>query len=294
MRHALVHKKNTRTISPELTSGIKDALIRVDNLSLDEPNEALTDFWVQCVRDTSGEWQNYTSLKSKSGFNYFFGRQSTINLTDARAVRYIEANIRIRRRLYHEIPGVLEMGMGDFESWLRDLHSDMTYKATYEGNFPRNVPTHTVIVNAEVKPIAEQYGDPYFTGEANGPKFKGIPPYMLPRDEKEGGLISHYYPLLEYKTFYLKAAHNVFCDIVTHPIVGCDDYFKKVAYLFQILINLHLFVNVNNSLYMNIVNAFLEIAGTNGIEHGILDFVGMRLQPDRFSEYFLDQINHRS
>lgn len=293
MRHAIVQKKNTHAIPQDLALGIENALKRLDKVSVTMPSKDLTDFWVQCVRDTNGEWQDYVNLKSKSGFSYFFGRQNTVDINDVQAISYVKANLRIRRRLYREIPEIPQMSIDDFYHWLRDLHSDMTYKTTYEGNFPRNVPTHTAIVNAEVKPIAKKYRDPYWTGITQGPNFSGIPPEMLPRDVQEGDVISHYYPLLEHKVFYLEAAHKLFCEIVTHSDVGSRDYLKKVACLFQILINLHLFVNINNSLYMNITNAFLEIADINGIEHGILDFVAMRLQPDTFSKYFLDKVAAR-
>lgn len=277
--------------SPEFLDGVAGASRRLNLNIISARNHIQTDFWKQCVRDTTGRWEQYTSVKSKSGFRYFFGRQSEVDFDNVLETRYLEVNIEIRKRLFAEMPQVLKMNVKDFEQWLRSLHADMIYKHVYEGNFPRNVPTHTPIVRAEIIPIASLYNDPYAFGRTKGPNFAHIPAAALPKDLEEGDIINHYYPLLQYKDAYLKAAHKVFCSIVIHSKPGSIDYLRKVSYLFQLLINLHLFVNINSSLYMNLVNALLEVGGISGIEHGLLDFVAMRLQPDTFAAYFIDQLD---
>jgi hypothetical protein len=74
----------------------------------------------------------------------------------------------------------------------------------------------------------------------------------------------------------------------TDAFANQEEYVHKVARFFQLLINLHLFAAVNVSLYMNMADGLLEIAGLRGIEHGMVDFVAFRLQPDSFERYFYD------
>jgi len=254
-----------------------------------EKQEA-THFWRQCVRDTTGRWQGYVDIKSKLGSSYFVGCQKDVNYGNDSDVRYLAANLRVRERVYGEIQQIPEMSVGEFEEWLRSLRHDMAYKPMRDEDFPRHVPTHTPIVLGEVLLIAQLYDDPYWKREVLGPVLGDIPRHMLPRDELRNGIIEHYYPDLIHKHVYLRHIHKMLKEIIAHEVPGDETYLGKIAYFFQLLVNLHLFVNINNSVYMNIVNALLEIGGCSGIKHGILDFVALRLQTDNFSKYFISQV----
>jgi len=65
-----------------------------------------------------------------------------------------------------------------------------------------------------------------------------------------------------------------------------------IASYYQYGINMHMFENVNQSLFTNQANAMLKLLGLKPIEHGILDFVAMRLQPKNFLNYFIDEVNY--
>lgn len=248
-----------------------------------------TDFWQQCVRDTTGKWEAYKHLKSKSGFNYFRGRQAHVDYNNPLEMKYLEANLRVRSKFYAELPEVLEMDISEFRQWIESLHEAMRYQYTYTGIFPRFTDTHTPIVKLEVIPLAEEYNDPYFTLETQGPNFLELPRGAQPRDVLVGEIIYHHYPGLEYAEEYLNVILKSLKEILGFRLTR-GQYVRKVAHIYQLLTNLHLFVNINSSLYMNITNGLLEIAGIKGIEHGILDFVGMRLQPENFQAYFFDEL----
>jgi hypothetical protein len=288
------HLSNSFTVLPvseKFKQGLYKALKNLEDVREDVIAQEQTYFWTQCIRDSTGKWDSYTNIKSKSGSNYFVGSQPFIDYANKQEADYLNANIRIRERLYLDFIDVPEMNIDEFEKWLRELHQKMAYKYVFEGNFPRHVATHTPIVRGVVQSVAEQYNDLYKNGLSEGPHFNNIPAYAFPRDVVNSeGLIDHYYPELEWRSFYLEEARKTLVSIITSPSVGDDEYLENIAYLFQVLINLHLFVNINSSLYMNMVNALLEIAGRKGVEHGILDFVCMRLQPETFSRYFIDQL----
>ncbi len=208
-------------------------------------------------------------------------------------VSYIEANLRLRNKFYHDIPKVMEMNVDSFAAWLAALHECIAYKYAYPGEFPlpRDVTTHTIIIKNEVTPLAKKYNDPYASGATKGPVFDGFPADALPTDTVDGPNIVHHYPVQKYSSLYLREAHATLKQLTNTTETGGEMYVQKVAYLLQVLVNLHLFVNINMSLYMNIANAMLDIGGIAGMEHGILDFVAMRLQPVAFHAYFVDELH---
>ena len=62
------------------------------------------------------------------------------------------------------------------------------------------------------------------------------------------------------------------------PIVVID----KIAEFYQYASNARPFTQINNSVFMNMANAMLEMHGLAGIPHGILDHIAQRIEPEKF------------
>lgn len=248
-------------------------------------------FWQQCVRDIDGKWHKYTHIHSMERTKYFFGSQPTIDYTNATAVNLLLANISVRQALYDTLrEGGIEDAVS-FRQWLIDLRSMMEYRPTEEWKLSVHATTtHTDIVLQDVIPIAKLYDDPYSPQSASaGPVFDNIPREALPIDVRDGGCITHTYPSLDYCDYYFEAALRQLNKLQT---IANDQksYIHSVAHLYQLLVNLHYFPSINTSLYMNIANGLLELVGLQGVEHGIKDFVAMRLQPSNYQQYFHDEV----
>lgn len=251
-------------------------------------------FWNQCVRFVE-EDINYPQLNvkinlSRYGGKLFHGQQSRVQYSNHDEARYLKANINTRKLFYNSLLMVETMSVIDFTAWLGRLHKSMQYRKV-DGLVKRQLFTerHASIVKKNVLPIAEVYGDSY-NSIGGGPIFKGIPPMMLPRDEIENGKIVHFYPDPEKcSDVYLRLALAVLKDLLASHYANKEEYVYKVAYFLQLLVNLHRFLAVNFSLYMNMANGLLELIGIDGIPHGLIDYVALRLQPESFQRYFYDQ-----
>jgi hypothetical protein len=247
-----------------------------------------TSFWRQCVRDTSGKWAAYANQKSAYDVPYFRGRQETYKTPEER--KYLLAHLDTRRAFYEGLADVEQMSLEDFRNWLEVLRALLEYRNSESALHEKSITDkHTKIVAQEIMPLAQKYGDPYFSGVLQGPVFEGLPKASLPYDEERDGLVYHHYPSLDYADDYLQHALDTLKSLLrTDAFANQEEYVHKVARFFQLLINLHLFAAVNVSLYMNMADGLLEIAGLRGIEHGMVDFVAFRLQPDSFERYFYD------
>lgn len=251
-----------------------------------------TNFWRQCVRDIDGSWDKYVKILSLEGARYFYGSQPEINYKEQYEVDLLWANIDVRHKIYSTFASRIPSNLTEFKTWIESLHSIMEYRPTEAWKLDVHATTtHTQVVLQDVSQLAKEFNDSYGNG-VTGPVFAGFPVESLPVDEIEGALIRHTYPSLEYKDVYMEAAYLQLVDLLCKSHTK-RSYIYGVAYFYQILINLHYFPSINTSLYMNIANGLLEIAGINGIEHGIKDFVAMRLQPDTYGAYFYQEIAGR-
>ena len=252
--------------------------------------QARIEFWKQCVRDIDGRWAKYTGQKSAYGVPYFHGTQTNIH-TLAEEL-YLRANRDARLSFYEHLGEVESMDLPDFLYWLETLRCLIEYRAVPSQQHECGcTAAHSEVVQEQVIPLAATYNDPYVNQKAFGPIFKDFPKEALPRDKAIGTKIHHHYPPLEYQDVYIGEALTTLKRIVSNKHAGSKDYVYDVAYFFQLLINLHLFAAINMSLYMNMANGLLEIAGLTGISHGILDFVAFRLQPENFQRYFYSQVS---
>jgi len=51
-----------------------------------------------------------------------------------------------------------------------------------------------------------------------------------------------------------------------------------------------MFEAVNQSLFANHANVMLELIGFERIPQGVIDFAAMRLQPENFIKFFIDEV----
>ncbi len=249
-----------------------------------------TRFWRQCARDTQGLWVRYADQKSAWGVPYFHGKQEMYKTPQEH--KYLLAHLDARRAFYDGLLDVPSMELADFRLWLETLRCLLEYRKQESTLHEKSVTDkHTEIVREQVIPLAKKYHDPYATGAASGPVFAGFPKASLPYDETKDGRIYHHYPSLDYTDEYLGEALDTLKEALREDeIDDREAYIRHIAYFFQVLINLHLFAAVNSSLYMNLCDGLLEIGGLEGVEHGILDFVAFRFQPETFQDYFYDSV----
>lgn len=257
-------------------------------------NQEPTDFWQQCVRDIDGKWTKYTGLRSLENTRYFYGHQPHIRYENPAEVNLLQINIDIRHEVYRTLGDVVFMNARDFQKWLESLRYKMQYRPTEEWKLEVHATTtHTDVVIQDIMPIAKEYNDPYALSLSSGPLFDGFPKAALPIDEVEGDFIKHTYPSLEFSELYFNAALGQIKNLYNERH-DRDPYIRGVANVYQLLINLHYFPSINTSLYMNIANGLLEVADIRGVDHGIKDFVAMRLQPKNYQDYFHLEVLRRN
>jgi len=274
----------------EIVLDIPAAIKRLDAVRGLVAAKEMTDFWHQCVRDIDNKWGDYTKIRSLEGTRYFYGHQPSIDYSNKGELNLLLVNINIRTDIYITLQNDIPKNVADFQNWIISLRSKMEYRPTEEWKLDIHATTtHTDIVKQDVIRIAREYEDPYAKGIVAGPVFTEFPDAAQPKDEADGEYIRHTYPSLEYKDIYFEAAHLQLLNLLSSRHTK-QSYIYGVALLYQLLINLHYFPSINTSLYMNIVNGLLEIAGIKGVDHGIKDFVAMRLQPNNYQRYFYDEV----
>lgn len=141
--------------------------------------------------------------------------------------------------------------------------------------------------------MAQKYNDPYIN---KGTQVVHLPKIDLkgcPMDKWKNNQVIHYYPDPKYFDQYLQIMKSKLEQFVLRINHKVD---KKtlgiIANYYQYGINMHMFEDINQSLFANQANAMLKLLGLRPIEHGIIDFVAMRLQPENFSKYFIDEVSH--
>jgi hypothetical protein len=258
-------------------------------------NQQPTDFWRQCVRDASGRWERYSGHSSRFGVKYFRGYQPNVDYSNPAEVEYLRASFETRRKFYETLPSVTDMGLEDFRAWLEELRSSIQYRPTEEWLHQRfATPAHDLLVREQVLPIAHIMGDPYVVGVSKGPVFEGIPENAQPHDELIDGKIVHNYPTLKHSEAYFSEALVQLKELMSNQNLSRDEYLEGIENFYQLLTNLHYFAAMNASLYMNMANGLLEVAGIKGIENGIIDFVALRLQPANFQQYFAFEVDSQT
>ena len=71
--------------------------------------------------------------------------------------------------------------------------------------------------------------------------------------------------------------------------ISAEDVLTDIAKHYQYGANMRPFNHINNSLFMNEVNTYLQITGLPKMTQGeYLDHAAQRMQPENFVNYFID------
>ena len=175
----------------------------------------------------------------------------------------------------------------------------------FRSGLPRTAETnnfekvHSNIVK-QANELSQKYGisDPFtrtwrFKGII---KLKDIPENALPSNQYYNlfenpydAFIANDHPLWEHSDYYFIKMMEALkkCDKSIHDHKAL---IRNLSEFYQYSINLMPFESINNSLFMNIVNMFLEESGLKGIHHEHIDFAAFDLQQDTFLLYFYDKV----
>ena len=252
-------------------------------------NKRMLRFWGGLVRDSNGKWLKYYF----EGYKYFqYGIQLKPDLTNKNDIYLINASIKQIRAF---IQGLINQDFKDYKTWLKTLHRKQIYNKNEIGTITRRrfaLIIHSRIVLNAVIPLTVKYHDPYTN--------KGVQIIYLPKVDKEGlpkdiweneKEVFHYYPDPKFLNQYLEVMQEKLQDIITsNSEISDHKLLSSIASYYQYGINTHMFENINQSLFANQMNALLQVFGYNPINHGILDFVAMRLQPVNFVKYFINEV----
>lgn len=295
-----VNTQIDRTLKPDRNTLIQSALqyynrVKVSVLKQNETNPDLQEYWTGYIRDASGRWSKY----HKIGDDYFIGTKPQINFRDKKDIQLIIKSLAISENFIKAISD-LEQGMTDrqFLHWLIEQHKIRAMIPETKGKVidyqVSNQSGHTPFVTDGVLPIAQRYNDPYKANGIRSPMLEGIPAEGLPRDiwYFDAGIrvVGHEYPAPQYFPVYIHRINQELISLLQMDDVPIERKIEKIASIHQYGVNARMFKRTNQAFFLNISNALLKVMGLKPIEGGILDFVGMRLQPENFVKYFYDEV----
>lgn len=277
----------TEKVYSEL-DGIKNAVNNNNN-----KDQKLISFWKGLVRDPYGDWLNYY-LDNK----YFkYGKQPYPDLTNKENLALIKKSIE------HEKYFLLSLINNRFQNnkeWLIKLHKKQAYKGIGGKLLTKKRTSrgeHSSMVKKIIIPLAKKYSDPYANKTTQKVKLSGINFYALPKDRWINiNIVWHYYPDPIFYEQYLCIMQKKIGELVIKlsDNMNIKDLLTDISQYYQYGINMHMFEDINQSLFVNQVNSLLMLMNLNPINHGILDFVAMRFQPKNFTKYFIDEVKKRN
>ncbi|OGE18798.1 trehalose-phosphatase [Candidatus Daviesbacteria bacterium RIFCSPHIGHO2_02_FULL_41_10] len=247
--------------------------------------------WPGLIRDASGRWQKY----HRRGIKYFkYGSQPKPDLTDREQFNLLVSSIASEKAF---IEGLLDRSFENIEDWLIKLHKIQAYKGI-RGKLltVRRISRgeHSKIAKLAILPLARKYADPYINEGVQTLYLLNISDEGLPRDRWiNSNSVIHSYPDPKFSEQYLQVMEKALDEFMRN--IKSSDKNKLlllIARYYQYAINMHMFEHVNQTLFCNQLNAMLKLINQNPIEHGVLDFAAMRLQPENFTNYFIDEVNH--
>lgn len=254
----------------------------------DFENKDFLYFWNGLIRDSSGRWLNYY----QEGIKYFkYGKQIKPDTNDNLQLTFIHASIK------HEdafLTGLYNQSFKNFKQWLIKLHRIQSYFGTAGQILSKrriSEGEHTQVVVGSIPVLANKYNDPYTNKGVHIVYLPGIDTKGCPKDEWKNGQVFHFYPDPKFHNQYLQAMKKKLVQFISRTDKKADrKIIKIIANYYQYGINMHMFENVNQSLFGNQANAMLKLLGLKPIEHGIMDFAAIRLQYKNFEKYFLNEV----
>ncbi len=255
----------------------------------DFENKEFLQFWKALVRDSSGRWINYY----RKGIKYFkYGKQIKPDIRDNLQLAFIHSSIK------HEgafLADLYDQNFKNFKQWLIGLHKKQSYFGTVGqvlSNRRVSEGEHTQVVIESIPSLAKKYNDPYVNKGTQIVYLPEIDVKGCPVDRWKNGKVFHYYPDPKYHNQYLHLMKKKLVQFISRADKKTDkETIKIIANYYQYGINMHMFETVNQSLFGNQANAMLKLLGLKPIEHGIMDFAAMRLQPKSFARYFLNEVS---
>ncbi|MBI2335058.1 hypothetical protein HYU96_04670 [Candidatus Daviesbacteria bacterium] len=274
-----------------------------------QKTEELREFWRSIVRDSDGSLQKYQGIVSEK---YYKGPQPDFDLSDPDTTRYIMFSISTRLAFLEDLArGRQHVSLPQFKQWLIELHQGQAYKHNQKPGEIVSIGSvtggyHSPFVRDDVVKIAQKYGDPYTEafqkqGGARDP-YKLVLPGIRPEGGAEDAIFRPFSRDKPVTVIYSYPNPSYFDDYIEQmqirlkrlELMGEEIYLetqlKEIAEFYQYAIVARMFSEVNQSLFMNMVNGLLEQRGLRAIPHGILDFAALRLQPDNFAKYFNDEV----
>lgn len=267
-------------------------------IAKDFDNPSLLEYWRTLVRDSEGRWIQY----NKPHPNYFLGTKPKPLVDDSGDNRLLELNLAVNQRFLALLLQMEKKPISDaqFHKDLVTMHKIRAFLPETAGKIVPAGPvvsrgSHTDIVLDAVQKIAKKYNDPYQSQGERRVLLSGISPEGLPLDfwigAKDERLVFHQYPN---PSFYAEYVHEInrslreFTEMDT--TVPLRTRIDKIAEFHQYGVNVRMFERTNQAFFLGMSNTLLREMGLHGIEGGILDFVGMRLQPENFRRYFTDEV----
>lgn len=268
-------------------------------IAKDFDNQFLLEYWRTLVRDSEGRWAKYHEPHP----NYFIGTKPKPLKDDVGDNRLLELNLAVNQRFLDFLSQMKHKKI-TYEQFLEELVIMHKIRAFLPETAGKIIPagpmvsmgSHTDIVLDDVLKIAKEYKDPYQAiGEKRlalpGISSQGLPLDLWVRSPEQQLLVYHQYPDTPYYSEYIQEIYRALKEFTEMgQSVPTQSKAEKIAEFHQYGVNVRMFERTNQAFFLGMSNTLLRELGLRGLEGGILDFVGMRIQPENFKKYFVDEV----
>ncbi len=218
---------------------------------------------------------------------WFKGTQLRPDLADEGTRAYLRASLRCREQILATWRQPEALGSFDqFNSWLDGLHAVQRYKGRGSRQDSSIIMSIGGLDDALVK-VSAKFRDGFVERAERTSPGVSLPGARLSRWADH---LFYRSPSLARRERYLQAAWFQLRRLAAPGEMPLEERVDRIARMFFLLNATHLYEEVNLSLFMNLANALLEDAGLRGIEHGILDFVGMSLSSRTAIAHFRQEV----
>lgn len=187
------------------------------------------------------------------------------------------------------------VGGGGRDKFTSDMHGEIRHDRQRKYNYRFNKAF-------DVADTVRRYDDPYAhrfdvgAPERVDMQLPGISPENQAVDiykgrdvsEKDGKYMFLYPPgdaMPEYME-QINVLGNQISEKMRADVVDAQEVLELIARQYQYGAIARPFQQINNSIFMNLVNAQIKMLGYDGISHGNFDYVAQRMQPENFVKFF--------